>query len=342
MKFLILFTLISISSLLISLILLGFNRKPGLQEREIPLLGGLSFIIPILIALIALRILFSYHIPGLPFFVLSASLLAISGISDDRFRLSPLVKLGLQILSVSPLIIFFVLFSDSNPLMLDRSVSALLKVFLLLFWYLLFINAANLFDGMDGLLATQGLLLFAALSVISGKFSGMIPFLICSMMVFSIGPFLAFNLPPAKIYMGDTGSMFIGFMTATVPFWFANQSPSANPLFLVCLLFAFPLFELANTVFRRWKDKRVVFMGDRYHLHHQLWGRFGKRKAFGIYSVFLFSLSASITILFITCQKPFFWSLLLLILHFVLMMALLLAKGCKPWNCAESPDLSGK
>jgi UDP-N-acetylmuramyl pentapeptide phosphotransferase/UDP-N-acetylglucosamine-1-phosphate transferase len=136
--------------------------------------------------------------------------------------------------------------------------------------------------------------------------------------------------------------MFIGFMTATVPFWFEGRFPSSNPLFLVSLYFAFPLFELCNTVYRRWKNKQPVLIGDHSHIHHLLWKRFGKKKALAIYSVFLVSLSGSITLLFFTSSNPVLGCTLLLALHLALMLTILIRTGCNPWESRDAGNLKMK
>lgn len=146
---------------------------------------------------------------------------------------------------------------------------------LFIFAVILVTNAINLVDGMDGL--AGGICLFAALTysilgILKGDlFAACIGFTITGSLI----GFLLFNFPPASIFLGDGGSMMLGFLLGTL----ATSSVATQPgqrfgtafMILVPFLpFGIPLFEVALSVLRRWIRGQAIFLGDENHLHHRL------------------------------------------------------------------------
>ncbi|MBT3273766.1 MAG: undecaprenyl/decaprenyl-phosphate alpha-N-acetylglucosaminyl 1-phosphate transferase, partial [Spirochaetales bacterium] len=177
-----------------------------------------------------------------------------------------------------------------------------------IFWIAGISNAINFIDGMDGL--SSGTSLIAALtfgivfSILGNATSAMISFALFGALV----GFLFFNWPPAKIFMGDSGAIFIGFALGALPF--LEQSGSSS-LLIVCLLISVVLFPVLDTfasMIRRTRRKISVIVPDKEHTHHKLLD-FGMSEIKAL--TILYSLSAipcvSVIIWAATGNGNFFW-----------------------------------
>jgi len=136
-------------------------------------------------------------------------------------------------------------------------------------WILGLINAYNLIDGMDGLCGT--------LSFTAGIVIGVINILsnnpiagVCFIFSASIAGFLLFNRPPAKIFMGDCGSQFLGFIIAILPLYPTRPDIEYNKFFIMIAITALPVFDTIAAIWRRIRDKKPLMSGDCCHLHHKL------------------------------------------------------------------------
>ncbi|MBN1835660.1 MAG: undecaprenyl/decaprenyl-phosphate alpha-N-acetylglucosaminyl 1-phosphate transferase [Spirochaetales bacterium] len=138
-------------------------------------------------------------------------------------------------------------------------------------WIIAITNAVNLIDGMDGL--AGGIACFAALAM------GVVAFIqgagttavLCFALLGSVVGFLIFNYPPAKIFMGDSGSYFLGFTLAVLPLLGGISKASAFGSLLVPItLLTVPIVDTVMAVVRRLKEKRSVISPDKEHVHHKL------------------------------------------------------------------------
>lgn len=229
------------------------------HPRKTPLLGGLAIALPFA-AYLAWE--GSPRSLGLAF---GALLIAGVGAYDDLRGISPRGKLAAQAAAA------LVLFASGHraPEVSFAPFGAVsmagIEVLLVVFWVVLVTNAINLVDGMDGLAATAALV--AALSAAA---VGMVP-LAALVLAGAILGFLRFNLPPAQIFLGDSGSLLLGFATAGL--LLGGPAPLNAPLAL-CLV-ALPVGDVALSTLRRILRGKPVFSGDRGHVHHRLldaWG----------------------------------------------------------------------
>jgi UDP-GlcNAc:undecaprenyl-phosphate GlcNAc-1-phosphate transferase len=139
-----------------------------------------------------------------------------------------------------------------------------------IFWIVLITNALNLIDGLDGLaggVATLAGLTLFVMSLVQGNVVGAL--VMVSMVGATLG-FLRFNWNPASIFLGDTGSLFLGFLLATVS---AHGSQKSFALFSIVAAFvalALPIFDLSMAVIRRFLTGKRIFGADQYHIHHLL------------------------------------------------------------------------
>ena len=167
---------------------------------------------------------------------------------------------------------------------------------LTLVWYLGMMNAINFLDGLDGLLAgvtaISGIFLFAIASVDGHVGAALV---LCALVGGALG-FLPYNFAPAKIFLGDTGSLLIGYIFATVSLLITAKVAVAVSLIVPLVVLALPVFDTAAAIFRRLRAGKAITEADRGHFHHVLVFRFGlnvKQAVLLIYAVsFLLGMAA--------------------------------------------------
>jgi UDP-GlcNAc:undecaprenyl-phosphate GlcNAc-1-phosphate transferase len=219
-------------------------------------------------------------------------ILAGLGILDDRYELDSLTKLAGQVTAAAvmsivggiQLLYVYVPWGDIGTIPLDRDVSVEVTIVLTV----LTINAINFIDGLDGLaagvIAIQGLAFFGYsyhLAVVGNTDIALAPTLICAGFVGACVGFLPHNFAPARIFMGDSGSMPLGMLLAAGATTASSQAdpqslgikgalPLYLPLILPLAVLALPLFDLLLAVVRRLARGKSPFAPDKEHLHHRL------------------------------------------------------------------------
>ncbi len=238
-----------------------------LHTTPTPRLGGIGFVITFFII---------YYFFGsiliLKKIALSLLILFLLGIYDDLKGADAKIKFFFQILA-SILVWYNGLkinkftnpFGDS--LIIQNSFLSLL---ITVFWIVSLINSINLLDGMDGL--AGGVIFISSIFIfiiayISHNFTVVI---LTSLLIGITASFLLFNFPPAKIFMGDTGSMFLGFTMAIVGIIGNRKSAVAITLLVPIVLLLIPILDTAMAIFRRLKNKKNIFQADKEHIHHRL------------------------------------------------------------------------
>ena len=133
-------------------------------------------------------------------------------------------------------------------------------------------NAVNLTDGMDGLASSLGITIAIAVAVVAGVSGNTDVVVIAIVLAGALGGFLAHNLPPAKIYLGDCGSMVVGLLLATLAIHIA-PAPGVPNLTAMCALLFVPLYDTVLAVLRRGLSGKGIMTADRGHIHHRLLDR---------------------------------------------------------------------
>lgn len=251
------------------------------HSRSIPYLGGLAIYFSFVIsALIVFYINFYTNqefkvefIPKLRGLLIGSTLIVLLGLWDDIKNIRPLTKLSGQI------IVALVLFSYgfkiellTNPFLGgEMRIPLFLSVLVTVAWIVGLINAMNLIDGLDGLAAgitiiISGSLLFVALSL----HNYITVFLLAALAGSALG-FLRFNFYPARIFMGDSGSMFLGLILASAPLiGFQYKSATAVVLLIPITALTLPIYDTFLAITRRLLKRGSIFKADRRHLHHRL------------------------------------------------------------------------
>jgi UDP-N-acetylmuramyl pentapeptide phosphotransferase/UDP-N-acetylglucosamine-1-phosphate transferase len=214
-----------------------------------------------------------YYSPQLPVigFPLAAALVAAVGWMDDRHSLPAFVRLLLYLLISAGFIVTVGAFSSLEiPLLGDLPLAGFAAALLALVWLVGFLNIFNFMDGIDGLAGSQALLaslFWLLLFLLEGQFG--LALLAGLLAAASLG-FLFHNRPPARIFMGDVGSAFLGFALAAVPLMAYSQTGNGR-MPVVGVLFVAPfVLDGALTILRRALRHENVFEAHRSHLYQRL------------------------------------------------------------------------
>lgn len=202
---------------------------------------------------------------------LGAALIFIVGLFDDLFGLRPARKFLFQILIAAAGVLFgikigFLTGIGEGYIFLKQPVTVLLTIF----WVVALMNAVNLIDGLDGL--ASGISAIAALAfLILGILQGQIVAAVLSAAVLGacLG-FLPFNFYPAKIFLGDAGSLLLGYLLATISIVGPFKTTTALTVVLPILILGLPIFDTSYAIFRRWAAGKKVYEPDTEHVHHKL------------------------------------------------------------------------
>ena len=249
---------------------LGFVDVPGgrkTQEQPIPLLGGLAIIGGMLLAVTLFFFVFYGRLPRPVAGVLLASaVVAAVGLIDDRQQLPFWTKLAGELCGTVILIYFGIQVQLPLPAVVNYAITII--------WILGISNAVNFLDNMDGL--STGISAVAAsfillLAVVQGQF--LVAAMAAALLGATLG-FLRYNFFPAEIYMGDAGSLFLGFMLAvlTMQLRFPENSNMVTWMVPVFILFL-PIFDMALVVFSRLRRRVSPNTAGHDHVSHRLVAR---------------------------------------------------------------------
>jgi len=256
---------------------LGAIDEPGPRRphREpIPTLGGLAFAVAVL-GVAWLSRWFSAPAASLdPRPLLGLTLASIPvlmlGVVDDTRGVPPLTKLVIQACAA----LVLALFGFGIPLLSSPAggtlASGALNLPLTVLWVLAVINAINLIDGMDGLAAGVVLIAAGTLWWVGRQHADFYVMFLCALLVGATAGFLRWNFPPARVFMGDTGSHFLGLVLAAASLLENRKGTAALTLLFPLVALAVPLLDSVLAFFRRLLRGQPVFGADVGHVHHRL------------------------------------------------------------------------
>ena len=260
------------------------NRR--MHKDKVPRLGGIAVIISFLITSVFFFITMNMEntinfgesydeyskLVGIFFGIITVS---IMGIVDDISPLRPHEKLIIQILSAIIVISFGLKINEiSIPLFQKIGLNKEVSIIITIVWIVGVTNAINLIDGLDGL--SSGISIIALISLviifIINNVSA-IPIILSSSLIGAIVGFLPYNYFPARTFLGDTGSNFLGFMLSTISILGFAKTYVAIIAILPIFILGLPIFDVAFTIIRRiikGKSIKAVFYADNGHIHHRL------------------------------------------------------------------------
>jgi UDP-GlcNAc:undecaprenyl-phosphate GlcNAc-1-phosphate transferase len=255
----------------------GALDKPDarkVHKDPIPRIGGLGIYLAFMTAMAAVLFLVPVdeevrqEIIGL---VASGSLIVVVGLIDDYTNLPAKVKLLGQIVAACVLVLGFDVRIDfiTDPFG-DYLFLEYLAVPATIFWLVGLTNTVNLIDGLDGLAAGVSSIAAVTIFLVALQQGFMLVAVLTAALAGAAFGFLYYNFNPARIFMGDTGSMFLGFMLAGISVIGAVKSAATIALIVPILALGLPIMDTTFAIVRRYRGGVPIFKPDRGHLHHRL------------------------------------------------------------------------
>lgn len=251
------------------------HRK--LHRQSVPLVGGPTLLVSGVVAVVATRLIFpdvlreSRGDTAFLFSLLLASIaIVMLGLLDDRFGIRGRQKLLGQLIAASIMLMADITISRVTFLGWEIEFGFFAPLITII-WILGAINALNLIDGVDGLASTTGIVLSLSIAavtfVLGGRPDG---FLVALVLAGSLSGFLIYNFPPARMFLGDSGSMLIGLVLGAVALKTSIKGVAATALIMPTAIWAIPIFDVSMAIVRRKLTGRSIYATDRGHLHHCL------------------------------------------------------------------------
>lgn len=246
--------------------IVDFPNQRKIHKKVTPRAGGLAIFFGVIIGLLYIRPVHEHLFE----IFLGAIVIIIVGLLDDRYDIRPVVKLAGQVIATTFLI--------SSGLIIERITLPLigmidlgpLSVLVTILWVVGITNAINLIDGLDGLatgvttIALTAILIMAIVDV-----QVFVAYLAAVIIGANLG-FLYHNFYPARIYMGDTGSNFLGYMIAVISMLGLFKNIAILGFVIPVLILAVPIFDTLFTIIRRASNKQQIMQADNKHIHYQL------------------------------------------------------------------------
>ena len=315
---------------------LDIPEKRKVHKKPIPRLGGIAVIAGFLVSVIYLLIILNmenvniydgqdYYIKLAGFFV-GILLLGITCFIDDSKGVPAIVKLCMQI--ISALIVCFagIRIENINLPFLSGELNEVFSYIITVCWIIGVTNAINLIDGLDGL--SSGISLVSCISLImifALNNSPLLAMILATALAGAILGFLPFNFNPAKTFIGDTGSNFLGFSLAVISILGVAKTYTALVLVAPIIILGLPIFDTLFAIVRRivkGKSLKAVLQADRGHLHHRLMDKgYTQKQAVMI----LYGLSATLGLFTIVLLEGGIWKAI----SFALLVIALIGVGYK-------------
>ncbi len=202
--------------------------------------------------------------------IISSSIIVVLGILDDLYNISPKQKLLGQLVAAIVLVFHGVQIGFLTNPFGGTIYLGYFAIPLTIFWIIGVTNAVNLIDGLDGLAAGTSAISAIVLSIVAfSQGISSIGFMALILAASCVG-FLWYNFNPAKIFMGDTGSMLLGLNLAVISVMSVTKSIAVLSIFVPIIILGVPLFDTLFAIIRRYQKNQPIFKADKEHLHHCL------------------------------------------------------------------------
>ena len=273
--------------------LVDLPRERRIHTTPRPYTGGLAIFIAFnLTLLLTGGLTFPYLWPiaggGLVIFLL--------GLIDDKYDLSPGLKLVVQFLVAA-----FMTWAGVRIVYLTNPFGEMVALGwkgypLTVLWLVLTINVINIIDGLDGLAAGIAAIAGLSLLIIGFGLGQSAAVFLCAILIGVLLGFLPYNFYPARIFMGNSGAYYLGFMLGVISVIGALKLPTALALVIPVFAMGIPFLDTFWAVWRRWRNGEKITRGDRYHIHHLLLtsGLGMKKAVFVLYGLSMLSGLASV------------------------------------------------
>ena len=260
-----------------------FFDQPGkrkIHTQSLPSLGGLAVICGFILPILLWIPLYNFSDYSFIYGAVALLLLLVMGVRDDLVPLRPITKFVGQIVTAfivvhlgeTKLVSLYGLFGiEELPVWAGYGLSILVIIFI--------VNAFNLIDGVDGLASTIGVIASVAFGIWFFLNGNILMYIISFSMAGALLAFLKYNFTPSRIFLGDSGSMLIGFVSAVLALRFIQYNATlpiedpnkmtAAPILAICVMII-PIYDTLRLFLLRSLFKRSPFNSDKNHLHHLL------------------------------------------------------------------------
>jgi UDP-GlcNAc:undecaprenyl-phosphate GlcNAc-1-phosphate transferase len=338
-------------SILVNNIMLRFVKNLGIRnvdETTIrwssdvkPALGGLTFFIMFLLSIILHSFIFSYEGSSIDFkftgIVGATALGFLMGLSDDAYDTRPVLKFSTQVLC--GLILIY------SGTYINIFESNLLNYSLTIFWVVALMNSINMLDNMDGITTIVSLVVSFAILVlmINNNDTSSVGTTIVIGLLASLLGFLYFNWHPAKMYMGDTGSQFLGVLLAALSISYlwnpvtTDEFSISRQLLIPLLCFIVPIVDTMTVTIKRLRKGNSPFVGGKDHTtHHLAYLGFSEKQVASIIAL-ISIFSGVLAVLIITwITKWTYWYTFIFASYFILVFTLLFFIAQKNTNKSDN------
>lgn len=249
----------------------GAMDKPDarkVHQNSIPRLGGLAIYLGFIVALLyQYNMSFNNGVFGL---LIGSTVIVLIGIWDDIAQIPAKVKLVGQILAAAVLVFFDIRIDWITTPSGELVYLNYLSIPLTIFWIVGFTNMVNLIDGLDGLAAGISLIACLTMFFVALQMGQQeVAYLTLALAGAAFG-FLQYNFNPAKIFMGDTGSMLLGYVMAAISIIGVMKTATTVALIVPVVALGVPILDTALAIVRRRLQGKPIFQPDKGHLHHRL------------------------------------------------------------------------
>ncbi|MEX0326685.1 MAG: MraY family glycosyltransferase [Puniceicoccaceae bacterium] len=307
----------------------------SVHSKPIPRVGGIAIVGGFIIGLAYFYMLqlivedFAWIIdfPS-KWILLGAGMMFLLGLADDILHLKARVKLFFQALAAFVVVaagyrfeIPFLQFQDMGTL------NTIISGGITFLWIVGIINAVNLMDGMDGLAAGMGVIAVSSLSIalaLNGYGSDIV--LVTAFVAALVG-FLVYNTHPASIFMGDSGSLFLGFILATFALPPSGMTVGGLSYLVPILALGLPILDTATAIFRRASQGKGIFTADRDHIHHRILQKSGQKQRSAVFALYAVNVVFGVMAILVLTSQAFAQIALVLSLTAIFCLLFLLKLG---------------
>lgn len=294
--------------------IMDIPNERSVHKKPTPLLGGIAIFLSFLFGFI----LFGNQNPLMISILIASFLILLLGIFDDIKPIKARYKFVIHIL-VALIVVFYGGLKLTHVDIFSLSLNfKWMSPYITILIIVGIINAVNLIDGLDGLCAGISSIYFLTIGVIAlilNKFNGLDIILSFIMLGSTLG-FLVFNYPPAKIFMGDTGSTFLGLMISVIML-LGFKTVTLTSLLIPLVLLILPITDTLFAIIRRALNKKPIGQADKEHIHHQLLKHLSTRKT--ILVIYVVDLIFSVVSIFYAIGKKKEMIIFYILLMFILL-----------------------
>ncbi|MBN8235115.1 undecaprenyl/decaprenyl-phosphate alpha-N-acetylglucosaminyl 1-phosphate transferase [Halobacillus kuroshimensis] len=248
--------------------MMDYPELRKIHKEITPRMGGLAIFGGAAAGMLFIR-------PDMPYIgpiIIGAFIIVLTGLLDDRYQIRPIFKLGGQV-AAAAVLIFSGLKVDvlSIPFIGMVSLSDPISIIFTFLWIIGITNAINLIDGLDGLAAGVSTISLISIAVMALAIEPQISIVyLCIVLIGSNIGFLFHNFNPASIYMGDTGSLFLGYSMAVISMVGLFKNVTLFSFVIPIIVLAVPVFDTLFSILRRMINKQKIMMPDNKHIHYQI------------------------------------------------------------------------